>query len=187
MKKKAPLFTSAGLLILCLLGTFGLSQAQNPGAIYTEVTKYCNTRYGFCLEYPTSVFTQKDISINNDGVVLRSTGNDIRLKVFGSFNVLGNSAADEYADLMGALSSENPEAISETSKDVEENRLKAFLQAGRKIFYVETLTVGDNVIGLSLEVNRRRAMDQKQAEIEMETLYKSIRFTVDGLEQTTGR
>ncbi|MEM1219633.1 MAG: hypothetical protein AAGH79_11995 [Bacteroidota bacterium] len=182
MKMKAPFFTSASLLVVCLLATFGHSQAQNPGAIYKEVTKYCNTRYGFCLEYPTNIFTQKDISINNDGVVLRSTGNDLRLKVFGSFNVLANTAADEYADLMGALRSENPEAITEISKEVADNHLTAFLQAGRKIFYVETLTVGDNVIGLSLEVNRRRAMDQKQAEIEMETLYKSIRFTVDGLE-----
>lgn len=181
MKSKTLFWRPGPLLVFGLLLWSSTLQAQNPENRFTEVTKYCNTRYGFCLEYPTNVFTQKDISINNDGVVLRSTGNDVRLKVFGSFNVLGNTAADEYADLLSAMASENPETMTEISKEVNDFRIAAFLQAGRKIFYVESLTVGENVIALSLEVNRRRAMDQTQAEIEMEALFKSIRFTVDGL------
>ena len=52
--------------------------------------EYCNDRFDFCLKYPSQVFIQKNISTNEDGLVLRSHDDDLRLRVYGYHNILDN-------------------------------------------------------------------------------------------------
>lgn len=73
------------------------SEEAIPVETYSE---YCNARYDFCVNYPSSILSNKFISDNNDGVILSNTTNNITVTVSGSPVVSGKSVADMYDDIV---------------------------------------------------------------------------------------
>lgn len=148
------------LLIACLFFIgLGMSYGQSP-----LTNEYCNQRFDFCLKYP-SIFSQKDISSNEDGIVLRSDNQDIRLRVFGYHNVLDNNAAEELDNYFDMANMEHPkleaEWISVTKNDLDSD---AWIRVGRIVYFVRTIVIGEDIIGLTFEVNRTKRLSFEEAE-----------------------
>src|ERR1035437_3149241 len=61
--------------------------------------QYANERYGFSIDYP-DIFTKMGKSDNGDGATLSTKDGSAILTVYGSNNVLGDSAATVYANML---------------------------------------------------------------------------------------
>lgn len=160
------------LLLVCLFFIrIGLSYGQSP-----LTNEYCNERFDFCLKYP-SILLQKDISSNEDGIVLRSDNQDIRLRVFGYHNMLENNAAEELDNYFDMANMEHPkleaEWISTVKNDLDSN---AWIRVGRIVYFVRTIVVGEDIIGLTFEVNRTKRLSFEEAEQLAKLLEQDIQL-----------
>lgn len=160
------------LLLVCLFFIgLGLSYGQSP-----LTNEYCNERFDFCLKYP-SILSQKDISSNEDGIVLRSDNQDIRLRVFGYHNMLENNAAEELDHYFDMANMEHPkleaEWTSTAKNDLDSN---AWIRVGRIVYFVRTIVVGQDIIGLTFEVNRTKRLSFEEAEQLAKRLERDIQL-----------
>jgi len=102
-------------------------------------TKYCNARYGFCVEYPVD-FGMEPSPINNDGRVFYD-GEGYSMRAYGSQNALEHGINDEIKD-------EKEEFDIVTYKRVKNNwfvlsgyededivYLKTYMNTDKSIFY----------------------------------------------------
>lgn len=74
-------------LILCALALNPAGVASSAGS-GVEWAFYRNGRFGYAIEYPSSLVTAQPESANGDGRVFTSTTGDYKLTVWASFNVL---------------------------------------------------------------------------------------------------
>lgn len=136
---------------------------------------YCNERYDFCLKYPDTIFSQKDESTNDDGVILRSSSNDIRLRVYGYHNVLVNDASAELDSYIEMVELENEKIESVLISEKREVDLAdCYLRQGRRAFYLRTINKGEDMIGLMLEVNRSKELDYEKAKELLDQLVSDL-------------
>lgn len=75
----APFF----VLLFLLVGAKTLRGEYSPSPV-----NYCNSRYDFCLTYPGSLLTVKQVSDNEDGVLLMTADHRVKVSANGSYNVL---------------------------------------------------------------------------------------------------
>ena len=148
----------------------------SPSALAQESkASYCNERYDFCLQYPDMVFSQKNESTNDDGIILRSSDNDIRLRVYGYHNVLVNDASAELDSYIEMVELENDKIESILIGEQRKADLSdCYLRQGRRVFYLRTVNKGDDMIGMMLEVNRSKKMDYESARELMDSLIEQL-------------
>ena len=140
--------------------------------VYEE---YCNDRFDFCLKYPSDVFLQKNISTNEDGLVLRSADDDLRLRVYGYHNVLNNDAStelDNYIDMVRM--GHEGKAIFRLEEERSDKNAFAVIRVGRLFYFVRTVYKGEDMIGLTLEINRKKDSDIETAKRLTEQMIKEI-------------
>jgi hypothetical protein len=125
------------------------------GILAQETGKYCNGRYNYCLEYPEALFPKKDISENNDGLVLTSADGDIQVRVFGYFNVMDWPIQDEYEDFLEVVKSSLKVPIDDVSTVFSGDEFESVITAGDKIHYERTILKDNNFISLTIATNRR--------------------------------
>ena len=77
-------------MVILLLGAMTHVNAQQA------YTKYCNARYGFCVEYPVNYGTEP-ASYNNDGRVFYDN-EGYSMRAYGSYNALENSLEAEMRE-----------------------------------------------------------------------------------------
>ena len=157
-------------LLVCLFFIgLGTSYGQSP-----LTNEYCNERFDFCLKY-SSVLSQKDISSNEDGIILRSDNQDIHLRVFGYHNMLDNNAAEELDNYFDMVNMEHPKLEAEWSSasknDLDSN---AWIRVGRIVYFVRTIVIGEDIIGLTFEVNRTKLLSFEEAEQIAKRLQQEI-------------
>src|SRR4051794_3302166 len=59
---------------------------------------YSNARFGYSIDYPKGVVKPQPESANGDGRVFASADGQIELRVWGSYNALGTTLKQKYAD-----------------------------------------------------------------------------------------
>ena len=140
-----------------------------------DLIEYCNDRFDFCMKYPADVFVQKNISTNEDGLVLRSSDDNIRLRVYGYHNVLRNNASAELNNYIEMVEMDHPgmELILLEDKRSSENAF-AVMRVGRIFYFVHTIYKGDDMIGLTLEINRKKDHTIGSAKEIAEALIRQI-------------
>jgi hypothetical protein len=137
--------------------------------------EYCNDRFDFCLKYPSQVFIQKNISTNEDGLVLRSHDDDLRLRVYGYHNILDNDASSELDNYIEMVQLDHPNVeldLIEEKRDAK--NAFAILKVGRLHYFVRTVYKGKDMVGLTLEINRTKASDIETAMQLTEKLIRQI-------------
>ena len=138
--------------------------------------KYCNNRYGFCIEYPGDLFTKKFISENNDGVVLTSTDGNAQVRASGYYNVMDWGVEDEYNDFKEVVRASNKTRIQEVSVTFEGDQFECTLLVGEKVHYQKTVQKGDHFITLSIVTNVKGKENPAHA---IENLKEVVRLEVD--------
>jgi hypothetical protein len=162
-------------LLGSLIASASVALAGTPPDL---LEKYCNSRFGFCVEYPGSFLTQKYISENNDGVAVLSADADIQLRVYGYFNVMGWSLQEEYQDFLTAARSDNG-AVKELEIEFQEDQFSVLLQVGDKLHFERTLLKGNHFISLSLEVNSSGKHSFEDSRVQMKQLLEEIKLTLN--------
>lgn len=162
-------------LRMFVLGSIMLSAAlvQAERSPLPALERICNSRFGFCIEYPGALLTQKHISENNDGVALLSADGDIQLRVYGYFNVMGWSVNEEYQDFMEVTRSNNG-AVKELEVNFKDDQFDALLQVGERLHYERTVLKGNHFISMTLEVNRRGAHSFEDSRVQLKQLLDEI-------------
>ena len=167
------------LLRTFLLGSLIMAATAAYAGIPPDIVeKYCNSRFGFCVEYPGSFLTQKHISENNDGIAVLSADADIQLRVYGYFNVMGWSLQEEYQDFLTVARSNNG-AVKELEIDFREDQFSVLLQIGDKLHFERTFLKGNHFVSLSLEVNRSGKHSFEDNRVQMKQLLEEIKLTLN--------
>jgi len=102
-------------------------------------TKYCNDRYGFCVEYPVN-FGMKPAPTNNDGRVFYDT-EGYSMRVYGSYNALDHSIKAEMKeeekgfDIVTYRAAKNNWYVLSGYKDNDIIYLKTYMSRNKEIFY----------------------------------------------------
>ncbi len=102
-------------------------------------TKYCNARYGFCVEYPVT-FGMEPAPTNNDGRVFYDR-DGFSMRVYGSYNALEHSFHDEMKeeaqafDIITYKAAKNNWYVLSGYKDNTIIYIKTYMSRDREIFY----------------------------------------------------
>lgn len=114
---------------------------------------YTNPRYGFLIEYPNT-FKKGEESDNGDGIVLSSSEDSAKLTVYGSNNILNETAQSA----LNAILKEHPDA---PYKQREENWFVASWIEGDKIVYYKSVVGAgsSNTFILEYPANKKEFYD----------------------------
>ena len=102
-------------------------------------TKYCNARFGFCVEYPVTL-GQEPSPINNDGRAFYD-GEGYFMRVFGSHNALEHSLQAEMIDeekkfdVITYQTTKNNWYVLSGYKDDDIVYIKTYISNDKRIFY----------------------------------------------------
>lgn len=120
-------------MAILLLGVMSQANAQQA------YTKYCNARYGFCVEYPVN-FGTEPASYNNDGRVFYDN-EGYSMRAYGSYNALEHSLETEMReeekefDVITYRASKNNWYALSGYKDDKIVYLKTYISKDKRIFY----------------------------------------------------
>ncbi len=132
-KQNSFILRVIGVISILLFGSVSQVNAQQA------YTKYCNSRYGFCVEYPVN-FDMKPAPTNNDGRVINDT-KGYSMRVYGSYNALDHSIKDEMEDEEKGLDIVTYRAakmnwyVLSGYKDNDIVYLKTYMNRNKEIFY----------------------------------------------------
>ncbi len=121
--------------VMSILLVIFVSQANAQQAY----TKYCNARYGFCVEYPVN-FGMKPAPTNNDGRVFYDT-EGYSMRAYGSYNALDHSIKAEMKeeekgfDIVTYRAAKNNWYVLSGYKDDDIVYLKTYMSRNKEIFY----------------------------------------------------
>ncbi len=102
-------------------------------------TKYCNARYGFCIEYPVN-FGKEPAPTNNDGRVFYDN-EGCSMRVYGSYNALEHSFKAEMRDeekgfdIVTYRTSKSNWYVLSGYKDDDIVYIKTYMSRDKSIFY----------------------------------------------------
>lgn len=83
--------------------------AEKEAVIVEDVfTEYCNPRYDFCVNYPSTILENEIISDNNDGIILQSEDKNFVVTVSGSQNILRKDTWELYNEFVAEPLSKQP-------------------------------------------------------------------------------
>ena len=85
------------LLVMVTLPFIISDRAENA----IDTAKYCNARFQFCVEYPIDILSDKIISDNGDGIILRSKEEQVSATFLGSWNVENKTPKELYQLYVG--------------------------------------------------------------------------------------
>lgn len=143
------------------------------------VERYCNTRYGFCVDYPEDVFPVQHISTNDDGVIAMSDDGNYQLRVYGYFNVMDWSVQDEFSDYLEVLQANHDMEVKQIFSRFDGDQYEAQFEIGSKVIYEKTYKKGEFFISMSLEVNRRNSMTVEKSRDLVADLRDRISLRLD--------
>ena len=111
---------------------------------------YFNTRFEFCVDYPSSFLRPQGESENNDGNVFATTNGTGEMRVSGIYNVLDESIAEAFKS--ATAKNQYYDADHQITYKVQKGDW--FVISGKyfeSIFYVKTKLKGDTFYTISFE------------------------------------
>lgn len=72
--------------------------AEKSSSESENYKEYCNARYDFCVAYPASMFEDKELADNGDGITLYGD-ESIKVTVSGSWDVFDRNSTELYQDI----------------------------------------------------------------------------------------
>jgi len=164
---------------LVCIAAFSAIAGASPSPAVQE--KYCNSRYGFCIEYPGILLNQKHVSENNDGVAVLSSDGNFQLRVYGYFNVMGWTVSEEYQDFLEVMrSNNNGETIKELEKNFTEDQFEVLLLiGGRKLHYEKTVLKGNYFVSLTVEANRRGNLTFEETQVQLKQILDETKLIIN--------
>lgn len=98
------ILTLSWLILTTLLGSTGGPKTVSAAAIND---KYCNARFGYCIDYPANALTPQEEAQNGDGRRFINKRGEVILTVFGRLNQDANgdplSLQQQFAQDMASL------------------------------------------------------------------------------------
>lgn len=77
---------------------------------YRAATQYCNNRFGYCLNYPASLFPERTLSVQSDTLILKSVGQIAEVKVVGKLGTTKEAPAAIFEKNLEVISHKNGKA-----------------------------------------------------------------------------
>lgn len=155
-----PLINFSILIILPIF--IHLSSAdRGTGADATDeqtIEKYCNSRFGFCLQYPKSIFVKQHGADNDDGMHFSSEDGNITAQVSGRYNIESSTMLDLYQDLVDQLAADN-KMVEIQSNELSKTTCEATFVGDKESTYYRMLLGPNNVI-ISLVVVVPKGMEE---------------------------
>ena len=147
----------------------------------TATEEYCNARFNFCVEYPSSIFTEKYESANGDGIELINEAGDAYIVASGANNTLNTTVEAEYKSFLNyVIHSEG--AIKEIDSYKGDNFLEITVQVRNKYFYYQTY-ISDKFIVAAMV--RTDLDDPKASLAAFNYLKDAVSLEIDSLDPTT--
>ncbi len=132
-KQNSFIFRVVGVMSVLLFGFVTQVNAQQ------SYTKYCNARYGFCVEYPVN-FGKEPTPTNNDGRAFYD-GEGYFMRAYGSHNALEHSFKDEMRyeekgfDIVTYRAAKNNWYVLSGYKDDDIIYIKTYMSKDKRVFY----------------------------------------------------
>ena len=137
----------------------------------TDLTEYCNSRFQFCVEYPTSIFPEKIIPDNGDGITLTSKKEHLSATFFGSWNVDNKTPKELYQLYIGKKVNQDPDSEL-VFKDISSKDFEASFIDGEFQIYERLFVVDDKFLVLQIKAPEK---DNERIDI----VRKNIKITFD--------
>lgn len=132
-KQNSFIFRVVGVISVLL---FGFVTQVNAQLAYT---KYCNARYGFCVEHPVT-FGKEPAPLNNDGRAFYD-GEGYFMRAYGSHNALEHSIKAEMRseekgfDVITYRTAKNNWYVLSGYKDNDIVYIKTYMSKDKRVFY----------------------------------------------------
>ena len=120
-----------------------------PTEVMAQKEVYCNDRFSFCLQYPSTVLSQSAASANGDGVVLYTDNEQLMVNVSGIHNLLNTSIEDEYNLFLEHLKNEKP-LFEIYSSNLEKDQFTILAASQDEASFYKTVATGEYFISLSI-------------------------------------
>lgn len=112
---------------------------------------YCNGRFDFCLEYPTTLLVNKEEGVNDDGIELYNEAGTFQVAAYGAYDLFGWDAQEIYDFNMQSYANQNAEIIVLSQSVTGDHYTTSFLHKGY-IHYQEVWLSGDHYLTLNISV-----------------------------------
>lgn len=122
------------------------------------VERYCNTRFNYCLDYPTAIFDGIVESDNDDGIQLVSEKYHLTLSVAGSHNVLEWSFQELYEMEMNDIIA-HYEVIREIQSVFTDAYYEAEWKADGCLLYTKIYNFNGTLVTIELETAENAPTD----------------------------
>ena len=106
--------------------------------------KYCNARFDFCIQYPSTLLTEKTMSDNDDGIRLTSKDGKVCAEASGAYNVGNWSLTDIYDFTFQDITADYPDQVRYISYNIGKTSYEATFQYGNELHYYKTMLHHDN-------------------------------------------
>ena len=151
------------LFSFLLLSTVSFGQNNKTGS---DNKTYCNARFGYCIDYPKTLYPEKE-SANGDGCVFINEKEEEILRVYGKNNLDHTLQKQFREDLK--------ESQSDATITYRKQGKNFFVISGQKegkIFYQKTIQKGNVFIYAVIEYNQN---DKESYDKLSERIFASLR------------
>ncbi|QUW00699.1 hypothetical protein J8C02_04165 [Chloracidobacterium sp. MS 40/45] len=149
-----------GLVLCGWVLTFAPTAATTPSRTQPGFQTYTNTRFGYRIAYPAD-FTPQGESDNGDGQVFTG-GDDAELRVWGGYNVLGETPASALREELRRCA-ENQRQVTYRTVGRGFFVVSGYESDGTRIFYLRKIVRPSLQVGFEFvyPVNNRARYDRE--------------------------
>ena len=160
------------LIIVCLpmmfFSVYGSEAAKRPiqEKVLPSSSNYCNARFDFCVRYPAAILPVQEVSVNDDGVNLKTADGKSEISINGSFNVMNWSPIELLEFSLNSITDDKGGADISTSEFGDNYYECSFTYDGISYFN-RSVFVKDYYISLLIKVpvNEPLLMQKLQSEV----------------------
>lgn len=128
---------------------------------------YCNSRFGFCVDYPATMTTIEGRATNGDGVELTNAAGDVVLHISGSHNAMDWTPEKIYTFTVEDFGIDVGAKEEVLTHDVTSTGFQAAIQAGSQYQLSGMWDNGPNYLLITMD----GPMERKE---DMEEIWKAI-------------
>lgn len=167
MPKVSNIFIKRSFILFILTTLLLISNS-----FFYNLQTYSNARYGFSIQYPADLLTEKTYPENGDGIWLRDRSGSVELIPSASLNINASSIKQIYRDAIKWK--EDDKDIEITYKVQKKNWyvLSGYNYRKSSIFYIKYYSTGDILSGFTISYPIR---DKRKYNQLINILSKSFR------------
>jgi hypothetical protein len=175
MNKLKPLISL--IIIICLPFLFFIINddeiTEKPEEmVLTSISNYCNTRFDFCVLYPSGILPFQEVSPNDDGIILKTKNGQSEVNVHGSYNIMQWKPNDLFEFTVNSMT-EDKDGAKILSTVFENDYYESFFIFENNNYFLRSFFVDDYYVSLVVKV----PVDEP---LLMEQLRKEVKVTYGG-------